>query len=130
MVYYKKISEAKQSHGADLSIHRKAKELRKKMTRAEKILWSYISNKKILNMHFRRQHPYGMFIIDFYCNSANLAIEIDGEIHKGKKEYDKERTEYLKSSGLDELRFKNIEIEERIEMVIDKIKNYIQKQIS
>ena len=74
-------------------------------------------------MHFRRQHPYGIYILDFFCSKANLAVEIDGEIHKHKREYDHERTKYLEESGLRVLRFSNHEVENNIEEVIRKIKS-------
>ena len=127
MVYSRITSEAKQSHGADLNIRQKAKELRKNMTPAEELLWINLKNKKLLGLHFRRQHPYGIYILDFYCHKINLAIEVDGKIHKRKGEYDKERTEYLKSSNIYVLRFKNEEVERNIDLVIDRIKDYLFK---
>ena len=72
-------------------------------------------------MYFRRQHPYGIYISDFYCFEENLVIEIDGMIHLSHHDYDLERTEYLKSTGLRVLRFKNFDIENRIEWVLSKI---------
>ena len=124
MVHSKIISEAKQNFGADLNIKSKARELRKKMTDQEKILWSFI-RKRQLGIHFRRQHPYGIYILDFYCFEANLGIEVDGMIHLKRLDYDKERTKYLKSSGLKVIRFNNKDIENRIEWVLDKIRAYL-----
>ena len=72
-------------------------------------------------MYFRRQHPYGMYIIDFYCDKANLAIEIDGDIHQYKKTYDKERTKYLESTGIKVIRFSNEDVEKSLDQVLDKI---------
>lgn len=74
-------------------------------------------------MHFRHQHPYGIYIIDFFCSKANLAIEVDGEIHKFKREYDRERIKYLEESGLKVLRFTNADVENNIEGVIKKIQS-------
>jgi len=124
MVFSKIISESKHSHGADLSIKAKAQELRKNMTPAEIILWEYLRKKRVNNMHFRRQHPYGIYIIDFFCSKANLAIEVDGEIHKFKNEYDAERTQYLEESGIKVIRFSNFDVEKNIEKVIERIKAY------
>ena len=73
-------------------------------------------------MHFRRQHPYGIYILDFYCFETNLAIEIDGLIHLKRLEYDEERTKYLESTGLKVVRFNNKDVEDRIDWVLDKIK--------
>jgi very-short-patch-repair endonuclease len=76
-------------------------------------------------MYFRRQHPYGIYILDFYCFEANLAIEVDGGIHLNQVEYDNERTKYLESSGLTVLRFNNEDIENDINVVIEEIKKYL-----
>jgi len=123
MVFSKIISESKQEHGADLNTKWKANELRKIMTPAELKLWKRLRGNKIKGFHFRRQHPYGIYILDFYCNKANLAIEVDGDIHKFKKEYDQERTKYLEESGIKVLRFTNSEVEEFIEIVLNRIKS-------
>jgi len=121
MVYSRIIIESKYNHGANLSLKFKAKELRHNMTETEKILWKKLRNKQQSGMHFRRQHPYGIYILDFYCFKANLAIEIDGKIHLGRKEYDEERSKYLESSGLKVLRFNNEDIDKRLDWVLNKI---------
>jgi very-short-patch-repair endonuclease len=124
MNYSKIINKAKQNLGADLNIKSKARQLRKRMTEQEKILWKHIRGRKQNGMYFRRQHPYGIYILDFYCFEANLVIEIDGMIHLNHHDYDIERTEYLESSGLKVLRFKNMDIESRIEWVLSKINTF------
>ena len=123
MVYTKIISEAKQNFGADLNTKRKAIDLRKNMTFSEKKLWSHLRKKQLKGMHFRRQHPYGIYILDFYCFKAQLAIEIDGLIHLSQGEYDKERTEHLESSGLKVIRFKNEDIDKRLDWVLKEIED-------
>src|SRR5665811_2266502 len=75
------VNRAKQSLDANAAIKDKAKKLRKKKTEAEKILWSKIRNREVNGMYFRRQHPYGIYILDFFCFEANLVIEVDGLIH-------------------------------------------------
>ena len=124
MVYSKIINTAKQNLGANLNLKSKARELRKRMTEPEKILWTHIRGRKQHGMYFRRQHPYGIYILDFYCFEAELVIEIDGMIHLGRRDYDIERTKYLESSGLKVLRFKNKDIENRIEWVLSKINTF------
>ncbi len=74
---------------------------------------------RLNGMHFRKQHPYNIYILDFFCFKANLAIEVEGKIHLKKMEYDKERTRFLESSGLKVLRFKNEDVEKRIDWVIE-----------
>jgi len=120
-----RVNRAKHSLDANAAIKDKAKKLRKKMTEAEKILWSKIRNRKVNGMYFRRQHPYGIYILDFFCFEANLVIEVDGLIHLSKHEYDLERTEYLESSGLTIIRFRNADIENRIGKVLEKIQGVV-----
>jgi cyclase len=120
-----RVNRAKQSLDANAAIKDKAKKLRKKMTEAENILWSKIRNRKVNGMYFRRQHPYGIYILDFFCFEANLVIEVDGLIHLSKHEYDLERTKYLESSGLTIIRFRNADVENRIGWVLEKIQGVV-----
>ena len=121
MVYLGKIAQAKHNFGASLNIRSKAKDLRKNMTKHEKILWNHLRLRQPNGMHFRRQHPFGIYILDFYCFEANLVIEVDGLNHLKQLEYDIDRTKDLESSGLHVLRFSNKDIEVRINWVLDEI---------
>lgn len=102
----------------------KAKELRKNMTPEEKHLWyDYLSKYPI---RFRRQEILGEYIVDFYCGKAKLVIEIDGAQHylPDSMEYDKKRTDYFSSIGIEVVRFLNKDININFENVcihIDKI---------
>ncbi len=125
MTFQKIVTEGKQNHGASENIKSKARGLRKNMTITEKTLWKRLRRRSQNGAYFRRQHPFGIYILDFYCFEASLAIEIDGEIHLTQKEYDKERTEYLVSSGLKVLRFKNEDVNNRLEWVIDTINEHL-----
>ena len=126
MVYSRIVIEAKQNLAASLNIKRKAQYLRKHMTESEKVLWSYLRKRQQLGMYFRRQHPYGIYILDFYCFEANLVIEIDGMIHINKHLNDKERTKFLESTGLKVMRFKNEDVDIRIEWVLNRISSYLR----
>jgi len=99
----------------------KARYLRKTGTDTEKILWKELRNDN-LGVKFRRQHPLGRFILDFYAPKIKLAIELDGKQHKEMYDYDKLRAEYLKSKKITLLRFWNFEVENDLEKVINKIK--------
>ena len=125
MVHSIIINKAKHNLGASSNIKARAKELRKSMTCQEKILWSFLRNRQIHGKHFRRQHPYGIYILDFYCFEVNLAIEVDGLIHQDRQQYDNERTEYLESSGMKVLRFDNEDIDSRIDWVLSKIQTIL-----
>ncbi|MCH5596506.1 endonuclease domain-containing protein [Niabella ginsengisoli] len=82
---------------------------------------------KPLGLRFRRQHPYAIYILDFYCHALKLAIEVDGSIHlkNDVKENDAQRQTLLESDGLKVLRFTNEEIEKHLEKVIATIEEYI-----
>jgi very-short-patch-repair endonuclease len=98
-----------------------AQNLRKNMTREERHLWHDFL--KTYTLQFNRQKVIGNYIIDFYCDKAKLAIEIDGSQHyeDNKIIYDKERTEYLNVLGLKVLRFTNIDIDKNFNGVCETI---------
>ena len=93
------------------------------MTPAEKILWDELKEKKLNGYRFRKQHPVYRYILDFYCHECLLAIEIDGDIHKVRKDYDQYRDDYLKSIGITTLRFTNDEIHNTLNQVLEKIRD-------
>ena len=84
--------------------------LRSNMTDAEQRLWRFLRRKQVSNFKFRRQHPFGDYIIDFVCLEAMLAVEVDGGQHNAHQLEDKVRTEYLKGAGFRVLRFWNNEV--------------------
>ena len=108
-------------YNASPDIFRKAEELRKNMTEAEKILWERL-RKKQLSVRFKAQHPIERFIADFYCHQSKLVVEVDGEIHKYQKEYDDGREAEMEKYGIKIIRFTNDEVINDIEKVIEKIK--------
>jgi very-short-patch-repair endonuclease len=130
MMHPKIITKGKQNLGASANIKNRARELRKNLTSSETKLWGYLRKRQLEGKHFRKQHPYGIYILDFYCFEAGLAIEIDGPIHLRKHEYDLERKKYIESTGVKVLRFINDDIENRIEWVLKKIKLSINKRHS
>jgi very-short-patch-repair endonuclease len=99
----------------------RAKELRQDMTEAEKVLWQAVRANRLNGWHFRRQQVIGGFIADFYCHAAALVVELDGSIHKNQQEYDRERTELIRDFGIEVIRFRNVEIENQLPQVLQKI---------
>ena len=99
----------------------RARELRREMTPAEKILWKELRANK-LGVHFRRQQVIQGFIVDFYCHRAGLVIEVDGDIHDLRKEEDARREKALSSLGLRVVRFQNDEVMGDLSAVVGKIK--------
>ncbi len=110
------------------SIITNARYLRKEATKAEQILWQELRNKS-LGIRFRRQHPFDMFIVDFYAPSIKLAIELDGSTHtiSVNKEYDSMRKDYLELRYVHVLRFWNSEIEKDLENVLHTISQKIKE---
>lgn len=105
----------------------KAKELRKNMTLSEIILWNELKKKQIKGYDFDRQRPIDNFIVDFYCKDLMLAIEIDGESHVGKEEYDTLRDERLRNFGIHVLHFDDLEVRQNLGGVIMKIESWMEK---
>lgn len=103
-----------------------ARELRKNMTPAERIIWENI-RKKSLGMEFHRQVPVLNYIVDFYCHEIGLVIEIDGNIHEHNFLEDGERQGKMEEYGLHFLRFSNDEVLSDIGAVKDTILNYIKE---
>ena len=106
-----------------------ARKLRNNPTNAEKVLWFSLKGKQIKGYDFDRQKPIGNFIFDFYCSELNLVIEIDGISHEDEKvkENDELKTAYIKSLGLDILRFTDDEVLGAGNSVIEKIEEYIKE---
>lgn len=91
------------------------------MTDAEQALWRILRGRQISGLKFRRQHPFGDFILDFVCLEYRLVIEVDGGQHTEQTEYDQIRTRILQKAGFQVLRFWNNEVLREIEAVKEKI---------
>jgi len=111
---------------APLGLIERASELRKSMTIAEKALWFELKNQK-LGVKFRRQHPCDNFILDFFCYEKRLAIEVDGEYHLSKEqfEYDIFRTTEIEKYDIHLIRFTNQEVLLQTRQVVEEIKNQL-----
>ncbi len=113
----------------------RARELRRNMTKAERLLWKELRNRKFLGLKIVRQHPLiyqvinnepRYFIADFVCYEKKLIIEVDGLIHEFQKEEDEHREDILKSMDFKILRINNDETE-NMDMVMEKIKVFINE---
>ncbi len=104
----------------------RAKELRRAMTPAEKLLWKELRANK-LGVHFRRQQVIQGFIVDFYCHKARLVVEVNGDIHDLQKEEDERREKVLSALGLRVVRFRNDEVVRDLSVVVGKIKTVISE---
>jgi adenine-specific DNA-methyltransferase len=95
---------------ANQTIQTRARELRANQTAAERLLWNHLRNRQVINLKFRRQHPIGQYIADFYCAEAKLIVEIDGDTHFNHGEYDQKRSAWLEEQGLRVIRFTNDQV--------------------
>lgn len=98
-----------------------ARKFRKDMTPTEKILWQHLRGRRFVGYKFRRQHPLEPFIVDFYCESCKLIIELDGETHLTTEDYDSERKSALERKGYLVLRFWNNAVYDDLEAVLERI---------
>jgi len=102
-------------------LRQRARELRQSLTEAEIKLWGKLRNRQLRGLKFRRQHPIGSFIADFYCAEHRLVIEIDGKYHQSQIGYDEYRTKWLIDHGYQVIRFSNDEVIEQVDQVVAKI---------
>jgi len=100
------------------------KDLRNNPTKAESQLWKALQKKQLEGRRFRRQHSIGNYIVDFYCVSENLIVELDGEYHANpiNEEHDRKQSEYLENLGFKVIRFENHIVFEHLDMALEAIK--------
>jgi very-short-patch-repair endonuclease len=99
-----------------------ARNLRLHQTDAENLLWLLL-RRRSLGFKFRRQHPIGRYVLDFYCHEARLAVELDGGEHnEGVAALkDEKRSKELLAFGISVIRFWNDEVLARTEAVLERI---------
>lgn len=112
-------------------LKQRARDLRKNCTDAETLMWQLLRRNQLLEMGFRRQHPLGNYVLDFYCHEAKLVVELDGGQHNEVKQqsHDEKRTEYLMQQGLTVLRFWNNEVLENTEGVLQTVYEWLEKYV-
>ena len=101
--------------------------LRNNMSDAEQALWRLLRGRNISGLRFRRQHPFGDYILDFVCLENRLVIEVDGGQHGQQAMYDGDRTQKLQAAGFRVLRFWNNEVLKEMESVKEKIWLVVQE---
>lgn len=108
-----------------------SRELRKNQTKAESVFWETVRNRKFDNLKFNRQYPLffdylgkeTFYVADFYCHEKRLVVEIDGSSHDNKLEKDLLRTEIINLLGITVVRFKNDEVVNNINVVLQKLRD-------
>ena len=108
----------------DAVTYHRAADLRRSLTPPEARLWRYLKNAQLGGFKFRRQRPQGPYILDFYCVSARLAVEIDGAIHDNAAQllHDRRRTGWLATQGIQVLRFPATAIRDHLDEVLAAIR--------
>jgi very-short-patch-repair endonuclease len=100
------------------ALKERAKALRKAGNLPEVLLWQQLKKPPFEHLDFDRQKIIGNYIVDFYCTNLNIVIEIDGESHNSKIEYDFEREQYLKSLGLEVIKITAKEVLQEMDGVV------------
>jgi very-short-patch-repair endonuclease len=106
----------------------RARQLRKDETWAEKLVWRWLRARRFSRYKFRRQHPCGIYCLDFFCEEAELNLELDGSQHgfPDQQKHDAEREKFLQSLGIKTLRFWNARLRRDAQCVRDTIFNELQ----
>ena len=107
-----------------------ARQLRQTETWAEKLMWRWLRDRRFSGYKFRRQHPTGKYYLDFFCEEAELNIELDGSRHgfPDQRKHDEEREKLLKSLGIKTLRFWNSQLRRDAQTIRDTIFNELQSR--
>ena len=108
----------------------KRRELRRNLTPEEAVLWTQLKGKTLDGSKWRKQHPVGNYILDFYCPEAKLCVELDGKGHytfEGARG-DEVRTSFLNTCGIRVVRFENRLIWENLQGVIDTIRQELRNK--
>ena len=99
----------------------RAKALRRAMSLPEVLLWRALRAGAVEGLHFRKQHPIGPYVLDFYCHEANLCVEIDGQSHDFTADHDERRDRWLAQRGVRTLRISAKDVLENLEGVLQYI---------
>jgi very-short-patch-repair endonuclease len=104
-----------------------ARQLRKNSTDAERLIWSYLRSRSLEGIKFRRQQPFGPYIVDFISTEKKLVIELDGGQHSENRTLDEDRDQFIESEGYRIIRFWNNEALQNTEGVLERIRQEILK---
>ncbi|MNL40267.1 hypothetical protein D3C87_1626050 [compost metagenome] len=114
---------------ADSISYERARQMRRALTPPEAQLWNQLKGRGLEGLKFRKQHPVGPYILDFYCAEAKLAVEVDGMIHgdPDQARHDARRTEWLAERGIAVLRVQASDVHAELEGVLNAIRGVAQK---
>ncbi len=123
-----------QSRSLILAAKQRCRDLRRHSTRAERLFWEQVRDRKFLDLKFYRQYPFffsvtdeeTFAIVDFYCHERKLVVEIDGKIHDEQKEKDAARSDVLNAFGVSVVRFADEEVEKDMAAVFKKLETVLK----
>jgi very-short-patch-repair endonuclease len=102
-----------------------ARALRRRLTPPERLLWSRLKNGQLNGLRFRKQHPVGPFIADFYCHQLRLVVEIDGPTHRDDQlAYDERRNRWMNDRGLRVIRITGTEVFRNLDGLLSTIARF------
>ncbi len=95
----------------------------------ERLMWQLLRNRQRCNKKFRREHPLGIYTVDFYCVEAKLVVEVDGASHESveARQYDAERDKWMKEQGIRILRFSCGQVKDETQRVLADIDNVLKQ---
>ena len=111
------------------NLKRLARELRKRSTLAEVLLWRHLKGRQRHGVDFHRQKPIGEYIVDFFAPELMLAVEIDSDSHRLKEREDIERQRKLEVLGIRFLRFTDRQVKTNIDGVVQEIDDWIENRM-
>ena len=116
----------------DLERRLRASALRDRMSVPELLLWTGIKGRRLNGLHFRRQHPFGPYVLDFYCASFRLCIEVDGAQHglREQRDHDARRDAWLAEQGVTTIRIPARDILDDVQAVIAGLQHELSSRIS
>ncbi len=117
----KPITTMSKKHRHSPPILHHVRRMRRKPTKAERALWQKLRRRQLGDYKFRRQHPIGNYIVDFYCAEAQLIVEVDGDVHAYQETKDAKRSADLEAQGYRVIRFWNGQVLQEMDNVLTMI---------
>lgn len=98
-----------------------ARELRRRSSVPERLLWRELKSRRAFGLKFRRQHPIGPYVADFFCAALGLVVEVDGSCHEGRRAQDAARDAFMRERGIEVVRFTASEVTRDVKRVVEEI---------
>ena len=116
---------------ADGISYQRARAFRRRLTPPEARLWVHLKGDRLGGLGFRKQHPVGPYILDFYCAAAKLAVEVDGAVHleEGRADHDARRTVWLGGKGIRVIRIAAVAVRDELEGVLGFIRREAEARV-